>query len=167
MMTLRRTNLALLPLIAVLSGCAGSDSRYPSLAMRPFETAAPPAAVEPAPAPIRPLADPAQLAALMERAMAADTAFTGQQPTAAALARAASGQPVESNARARALVAMADLASKRGATSSVLADLDQLAAASATSFAPAQDIEAVRTRVAALVAGQDAAMTRLWEVIGS
>lgn len=166
-MTLRRTNLALLPLIAALSACAGSDNRYPSLAVRPFETAAPPAAEQPAPAPIRPLADPAQLAALMERAVAADTAFTGQQPAAAVLARAASGQPVESNARARALVAMADLASKRGATSAVLADLDQLVANSATSFAPAQDIEVARNKVAALVASQDAAMTRLWEVIGS
>lgn len=166
-MTLPRTNLALLPMIGMLCACAGSDGRYPSLAMRPFETAPPSSASEPAPAPNRPLADAAQLSALLDRAAAADRAFIDKQPAAATLARAAAGQPVESNARAAALVAMADLASRRGATSAVLADLDALAAESAASFAPAQDIEAARRTVAALVAGQEAAMTRLWTVIGS
>jgi hypothetical protein len=144
MMNLRRTNLALLPLIAMLPACAGSDSRYPSLAMRPFETAPSPVVAEPAPAANRPLADSAQLSALLDRALAADREFTGQQTAATALARDAAGQPVESNSRARALVAMADLAAKRGVTSAVLADLDALVVGSATSFAPAQDIEATR-----------------------
>lgn len=167
MMTLRRTTLALMALLALTSGCAGSDSRYPSLAMRPFETAPPAAPPEPDAAPNRPLADPSQLSALVDRAVAADRDFTGQQPAAAALARAAAGQPIESNARARALVAMADLAARRGATSAVLADLDQLVANSATTFAPGKEIEAAREQVLALVTRQDAAMARLWEVMGS
>jgi hypothetical protein len=158
---------ALLPLVAVLSACAAGDSRYPSLAMRPFETAPPPAGTAPAAEPTRPLADSAQLAALVSRAVSADAEFARQQTNAAQLARAAAGQSVESNARARALVAMADLAAKRGATSAVLADLDGLAANSAVTFAPAQEVEAARAQVLGLVTGQDAAMARLWDVIGT
>jgi hypothetical protein len=165
-MNVRRKIWVLLPLIAGLGACAGSDARYPSLAMRPFETAPPPPTPEPSAEPTRPLANPATLADLVARAVAADAAFTREQPAAAQLARAATGQLVESNARARALVAMADLAARRGTTTAVLADLDRLAADSAVTFAPAQDIEAARTQVAALVVGQDLAMQRLWEVMG-
>ena len=156
----------LLPLIAGLGACTGSDARYPSLAMRPFETAPPAPSAEPPAAPTRPLADSAALAELVARAVAADTAFARQRPAAAQLARAAAGQPVESNARARALVAMADLATRRGATTAVLADLDRLAADSAVTFAPAAGIEAARAQVAALVEEQDKAMARLWEDMG-
>lgn len=165
-MLVRQKNCLLVPLIAVLCACAGGDGRYPSLAMRPFETA-PPASPAPPPAePTRPLADAPQLAALAASAMRANDDFTRQQPVAAELARAAAGQNVESSARARALVAMADLAAKRGATSAVLADLDRLVADSAVSFAPAQEIEATRARVLAFVEEQDAAMAHLWEVMG-
>jgi hypothetical protein len=165
-MFVRRKNWVLLPLIAGLGACASSDARYPSLAMRPFETAPPPAEPEPPAEPTRPLAGPAALAELAARAVAANEAFTSQQPAASRFARAAFGQPVESNARAAALVAMADLAAKRGATTAVLAELDRLAADSAITFAPAQEIEATRSRVLTLVQGQDAAMARLWEEMG-
>ena len=158
---------ALLPLVAVLSACAAGDARYPSLAMRPFETAPPPADTAPAAQPTPPLADSAQLAALVSRAVSADAEFARQQTAAAQFARAAAGQSVESNARARALVAMADLAAKRGATSAVLADLDGLAANSAVTFAPAQEVEAARAQVLGLVTSQEAAMERLWGVMGS
>ncbi len=165
-MLVQRKICLLLPLIAGLCACAGADGRYPSLAMRPFETA-PPATPTPPPAePNRPLADPQQLAALSARAAKANDDFVRQQPVAARLASAAAGQSVESNARARALVAMADLAASRGATSAVLAELDRLVADSAVSFAPAGEIEATRARVLAFVEGQDAAMARLWEVMG-
>jgi hypothetical protein len=99
--------------------------------------------------------------------VSADAEFARQQTAAAQLARAAAGQSVESNARARALVAMADLAAKRGATSAVLADLDGLAANSAVTFAPAQEVEAARAQVLGLVTSQEAAMERLWGVMGS
>jgi hypothetical protein len=165
-MSENRKTFGPLALIAVLGACAGGDARYPSLAMRPFETAPPPADTAPPPEAIRPLAEAPQLAALVARADVAHGAFTRQQPAAAQLARAAAGQPVESNARARALVAMADLAARRGATSAVLAELDALVANSAASLAPAQDIETARAQVLAQVEGQDAAMARLWEVMG-
>jgi hypothetical protein len=162
----RRKICVLLALIAVLCACAGGDGRYPSLAMRPFETA-PPAPAAPAPAePTRPLAGAAQLTTLLARAVAANDSFTRQQPGAARLARGAAGQPVESNARAAALVAMADLAVQRAATSDVLAELDRLIADSAIAFAPAQEIEAARGDVLALVEAQDAAMAQLWEEMG-
>jgi hypothetical protein len=166
-MTFRQKILILLPLIAVLGACAAGDTRYPSLAMRPFETAPPPADTAPVGEPTRPLADGGQLATLISRAVSADAGFARQQAAATQLARAAAGQSVESNARARALVAMADLTAKRGATSAVLADLDGLAANSAVSFAPAQEIEIARAQVLALVNRQEAAMARLWEVMGS
>lgn len=165
-MLVRRKISALLPLIAALSACAAGDSRYPSLTMRPFETAPPPADPAPVGEPTRPLADSEQLATLISRAVSADAEFARQQPAATQLARAAAGQPVESNARARALVAMADLAAKRGATSAVLADLDGLAANSAVTFAPAQEIEVARAQVMALVNRQEEAMARLWGEMG-
>jgi hypothetical protein len=165
-MAQHRKILALVPLIAAVSACASSDTRYPSLAMRPFEKAPPAPATPPAAEPTRPLADPSQLSALVARAVGADAEFARQQSAAALLARAAAGQSVESNARARALVAMADLAAKRGATTAVLADLDQLAANSAVTFVPVAEVEAARTRVLGLVEAQDAAMARLWEDMG-
>jgi hypothetical protein len=164
-MLVRRKFPVLLPLIAGLCACAGADARYPSLAMRAFETApppAPPATFEP----IRPLVDAATLDTLVERAVAAENAFLRQQAVAEPLVRRAAGQPVESNARAAALVAMADLAAERGATSAVLADLDRLVAEAATTFAPTREIETARMQVLALVASQDATLTRLWEMMG-
>jgi hypothetical protein len=156
----------LLPLAAGLCACAGGGAGYPSLAMRPFETA-PPATPEPAPAgPNRPLADAGQLTRLVDRALAANTAFFRQQSAAARLARGAARQPLESNARAAALVAMAELAVQRAATSDVLAELDRLVAESAASLAPVEEIAAARARVLALVEAQDTVMARLWEELG-
>lgn len=166
-MSVRHKISCLLPLMAGLSACAASDARYPSLAMRPFETApVQPADPPPAPEPTRPAADPQVLAQLVARAEGAQGQFARIEPDAARLARAATGQGVESNTRAAALVAMADLAAQRGATSAVLAELELLEADSAATFAPTNEIVSAQTRVAGLVAGQDAAMARLWEVLG-
>lgn len=165
MSALRKIPVLLL-LIAGLGACASSNARYPSLAMRPFETAPPAATPQPPTEPVLPLAGAAALAELGARAFAANAAFNSQQPDAARRVRAAFGQPLESNAHAAALVAMADLAAKRAATSAVLAELDQLAADSAVSLAPTQDIEATRAQVTGLVKGQDAAMALLWQDLG-
>jgi hypothetical protein len=166
-MNARLKLFAIAGLMAGLSACAAGSDRYPSLALRPFETA-PPAAPAAKPAePIRPLIDDAGLAAILSRASSAHVAFTGKEAAALRLARASAGQSIESNARAAALVAMADLASARGTTATVLAELDDLAARSATNFAPTQGIDAARAQVTALVAAEDAAMAQLWEVMGS
>jgi len=164
-MNARLKLLVIACLMPSLAACAGGEGRYPSLALRPFETAppAPPTAV---PAePIRPLVDEAALSALLARATSAHAAFTGKQAEAQQLARAAAGQSIESNTRAAALVTMADLAAQRGATSAVLAELDLLAVQSAASFAPTQDIDDARAKVLGLIEGQDIAMARLWAVL--
>lgn len=155
-------------LIAALSACAGGDGRYPSLALRPFETTTAAASAAPEPAePIRPVASSAAIAALRDKADSAHAAFIRQQPATERLARAAAVQPGESTARAAALVAMADLSAQRGAVAIVLADLDLLAADAATTFAPAAEIEVARAAVLALIASEDAALAQLWESMES
>lgn len=163
------TRYAALGLLAGLSACAGSGDRYPSLALRPFETGeAPPS---PPPAPIVVATAPAigagEIAALRGRAAAAHAAFQRQQPVAARLARAAAGQSVESNTRAQALVALAELTSLRSNTAGVLADLDLHAVNAATALRPDPALEMAQSEAAALVASEDAALVRLWEVMGS
>jgi hypothetical protein len=160
-------NLGLAGLLAGLCACAGPDGRYPSLAMRPFETAAP-ATPAPAPAgPIRPVATATEITALVERAKAAHRAFTAQQDEAEHRARAAAGQGIENNARAAALVAMADLSSQRGATSTVLADLDLLVVEAASRFTSDPALDSARAEVAALLAEEDAVIAKFWEVMES
>ncbi len=165
-MHMRRKILGLLPLIAAVGACAGSDTRYPSLVMRPFEIAPPPSGPTLPVEPVRPIVDDAALAAMVGQAATANANFVRQETAAARLARAAAGRPIESDARAAALVAMADLAALRGTTTTVLAELDQLVVTAATTFAPVQEIEVARTQVLAMVAEQNAAIERLWETLG-
>ncbi len=166
-MDVKLKKLAVLGLLAALSACAADNGRYPSLALRPFETGAAPVSTAPETvAPIRPLTSPATIAALRGRAQSAHAAFLAQESATAPLARAASGQSVETNARAAALVAMADLSTKRGATSAVLADLDLLTVDAATALSADPALSATQAEVAALLAREDAAMARLWEAMG-
>lgn len=160
-------HLGLLGLISTLAACAGGDGRYPSLALRPFETGVTAPEPEPAPAPIRTLEQQAALAALAARADSAHAAFISQQAATEPLARAARGLSAENNTRARALVAMAELSTKRSATAAVLADLDAIAAKAATSLAADPALGAAQVRIAALVTSEDAVLARLWEVMGS
>lgn len=159
--------LGLAGLTTVLCACGSADGRYPSLALRPFETAPAPLPVSAPDAPIRSIASDAAIAALVGRANAAHGVFTGQQAEAERFARAAAGQSIESNARARALVTLASLSSQRGATSAVLADLDLLVVQAASALAPYPAIASARAEVAALVESEDATMARLWETMGS
>jgi len=159
--------LGLLPFTVLLAACAGGSDRYPSLAMRPFENGAAVATPEPPAPPLRPVTAPARLAELRAAAAAADRAFADREPDAARLARAAAGLPFESDARAAAMVAMADLDSKRATTAGTLAALDSLAAEAATALSPDPGVVAAQGEVAALVARQDAAIARLWEVMGT
>lgn len=153
-------------LAAALGGCAGDSDAYPSLAMRPFETGT--VAVPPAPpAPIRPATPPTRVAQLRAAGTAAHADFVAQEPSAARLARAAAGQPIESNARAAALVALADLDAKRAVTASTLAAVDALAAEAAGALAADPALGAVQGEIAALLANEDEAIARLWEVMGS
>ena len=160
--------LGLLPLAALLSGCAAGAGTYPSLAMRPFETgAAPVSASGPPPAPIRPATPAARIAEMRSAAASSDSAFSARESDAARLPRAAAGQPFESDARAAAMVALADLDSKRAATAGTLATLDGLAVEAAAALSPDPAVVAAQSDVAALLARQDASIARLWEIMGS
>lgn len=160
-------NCAVLGLLAALAGCAANNERYPSLALRPFETGAVPVAAAQPAAPIRPVISAETLGALRSKAMAAHSAFLSRETAAAPIIRAGMGRSIESNARAAALVALAELSSQRGATSAVLADLDQLAVDAATALATDPAITAAQTDVAALLARQDDGIARLWEKLGT
>lgn len=160
--------LALLPIAALLSACAGGKDQYPSLALRPFETGAVPLGGPPrATAPTRPATPAARIAELRAAAAASQDAFAARENDAARLARAAAGQPFESNARATAMVALAELDSKRAATAGTLASLDSLAAEAASALSPDPALAGAQAEVAALLARQDATIARLWGVMGS
>lgn len=162
-----RNPLAFGLLAAVLSGCAGDKGDYPSLALRAFERGeAVPVPASPPP-PIRPPSSSGQLADLIADASAAEKAFLAAEGDAARLARAASGQSAESNARTAALVALADLDVQRARTALALAGIDSLAAEAATALAPDPAVMSAQSRIADVLAGQDATITRLWGVMGS
>jgi hypothetical protein len=64
------------------------------------------------------------------------------------------------------MVALADLDSKRAATAGTLATLDSLAAEAATALSPYPGVVTAQGEVAAQLARQDAAIARLWGVLG-
>jgi hypothetical protein len=154
-------------LLAATTACTSGGHAYPSLALRPYEAGTAVSPPAPPPPPNRPATAPARLAELRAAAATQDTAFTAREPDALRLARAAAGQPFESAARASAMVAMADLNSKRAATAGTLAALDVLAAEAATALSPDPGVVAAQNDIAAMLARQDAAIARLWEVMGS
>lgn len=151
--------------LAGLAACAGGDGTYPSLAMRTFESAPPPAADAPA-APIRPVTAPARLAELRGAAAAAHRAFLAREGEAAQLARAAAGQPFESSARAAAMIALADLDAQRGKTAGALAAIDELVADAAGALSPDPALVSAQGEVAATLASEDRTITQLWNVLG-
>lgn len=151
---------------AGLSACAGGDTTYPSLAIRPVESGIAPDTAA-TPAPIRPATPAARIAELRKAAADADAAFTARAVEAERLARAAAGQPFESNARAAAMVALADLDAQRGKTAGALAALDALAAEAAAALSPDPAVTALQSEVAAVLAREDAGIARLWEVMGT
>jgi glucose/arabinose dehydrogenase len=161
-----KNTLGVVLLVAVLTGCATDAGRYPSLAMRPFESG--PAPETPAPPQvIRPATPAARLAELRGAATASHAAFLAREDDAGRLVRSAAGQPFESASRAAALVALADLDSKRGATAGTLAALDTLAAEAAAALSPDPALSQTQTEVAALLAREDEGIARLWKAMGS
>lgn len=146
--------------VVCLAGCVGDNSRYPSLALRDFETRPAPAASGVAGAgdaqtPIPMAASAAQIGAIMTAAETAIAGFSRLQPIAANMVRQARGQSMESDARARAMVALADLNSQRSATYVHLGDLDQLAATGTAQYQRTDAIDAARSELAEEIARQD------------
>lgn len=165
-MRAKLTKSALLSLLGVgLVACAGGDGTYPSLAMRPFESAPTPEAEAPA-APIRPATPPARLAELRGAAASAHSAFVAGEGEAARLARAAAGQPFESSARAAAMIALADLDAQRGKTAGALAALDELVADAGAALSPDPALVSAQDEIAATLASEDRTIAQLWNVLG-
>jgi hypothetical protein len=113
-------------LALLLSGCAGGQASYPSLARRPIESA--PVAQ---PAPPMPVVAPdpaldAQVAKLSAQAQSGQSAFDARYAVADKLARAASGAAVSSEAWVAAQQAISALESARNESVSALASLDTL-----------------------------------------
>ncbi len=165
MNTIWKTSVSLALVLAAMPGCAADSTRYPSLALRPFETGA--ASPAPAPEPIRRVVLPGQWAEVLAAAKASHAAFLSQEAEVERLARAARGQSVGSNAHGTALVALADLDTRRAATAGTLAQIDALAAEAATALADDPALTAAQTDIAALLTREDAGLSRLWEMIGS
>jgi hypothetical protein len=151
-----------------LTGCASTAGRYPSLALRDFETRPQEASAAGAiaPQPLPPPVDPARIAAIRSAAQTAFGGFTRQQDDTAAMVSRARGQSIETDARSRALAALAELSSLRSATFVQLGDLDLLAANTAIEFGVTEDIDAARREVLAMVDQQDKVLGTLWLEMG-
>src|SRR5690606_5480715 len=109
-----------------LSGCAGTQQGYPSLAKRAVEDA-PMAQVTPPSVPVAAdAALKAQLGKLSAQAQAGKTAFDNAYPSADRATQAARGAPVSSDGWIAAQVLVSSLESARNDSVSALASLDTL-----------------------------------------
>ena len=165
-MPFRITTLAGLAAL-LLTGCAASNDRYPSLAVRDAERVTgeftPAYMDDPAPTYTT---DRRRIGDALEQARTAHGQFTQAQPGVLGLARAASGRGNDSDARAQALSAMAELTTLRGQTVMALSDLDRLEAEAATLYADLSDIREAQVYVAGLVGEQDAALDSVARAMG-
>jgi hypothetical protein len=146
-----------LPLFAVLAACAGDQSEYPSLDIRPAERAS--GTMQPPPA--EPLLTPPpsatldRLAQLTRDAEASHKAFLGQVAGTRLAITAGRGAAVGSDAWARAEAALADVRAARAKTMASLADLDRLFVDAGTQGQATDRIGAARDRVEGLLASED------------
>lgn len=164
-MRLLRTSVIGLAALS-LAACAGSASRYPSLALRDVEKqdgiARGPSIPVAEPAPI----DVSRINALRSDAQTAHDRFMRQRPNAAALVARGRGQATESDARGRALVAIADLTAIRSATFVPLSELDRMAADTAVDYGNTAPVAAAQAAVLAMIAEQDRSLGELWGALG-
>jgi len=157
---MRATRL-LTSFVLLLSGCAGPQQGYPSLARRPAENAP---TADPAPPPAPAMSDPAldsELARMTAQVDAGAAAFDKAHATAERAARAANGAAVSSEAWVAAQSAISALESARSDSVSALASLDTLyvdrenAVADGTARSGAEAIAAVRSRALNIVDSQN------------
>ncbi|SCW88786.1 hypothetical protein SAMN02927924_03696 [Sphingobium faniae] len=144
-----------------LSGCAGTQQGYPSLAKRAIE-GAPMAEVAPPPAPATPdAALKAQVEKLSVQAQAGRTAFDQAYPAADRATQAARGAAVSSDAWVAAQVTISTLETARNDSVSALASLDTLYVERSNAIAEgkeqggADEIDAARATALTIVDGQN------------
>lgn len=177
-MIAKRPPLFVLPAsMLLLSACATDHARYPSLARRDVErvvgTAQPANPAEPMTT--TPARTPAgldqRLAAIDADARAAHAEFLRRAAAAQSRARAAGDAAQGSLRWSDAIVAISDVESARSETMFSLAELDSMLATGAVAQADTgadqglPQIAALREKVAALVAEQDAALVALTDPI--
>lgn len=143
---------------AILSACAGSGDRYPSLAIRDAERQTGVTQPVQPPTPVGPVASDEEIAAILASARDADAAFREARPGVSRLAEAARGLGVESNAYSNAAAAIATLSSLRGETVAALGRLDELETEAATTFAPVEEIRTAQREIEGMIAQQSAAL---------
>lgn len=161
-----KTVYRLVPILALASvaACTTPGGDYPSLAQRPAEriegTFTPDTAEPAPPPPILPSADlAARLDQLRRDAEAAHAEFRANTPAAERLVRAGGGTASDSWAAAQ--VALADLDSIRSRATVALADLDTLWVDTTLEAGPREAVGSVRDAIEALVAEEDAVLSRL------
>jgi alkanesulfonate monooxygenase SsuD/methylene tetrahydromethanopterin reductase-like flavin-dependent oxidoreductase (luciferase family) len=152
-----------------LTACSTAGS-YPSLAYRPVERTAMPAAAEPAPPPIQ--LPPAtadlttRIGGLVAAAQASDKQFAAKRPAADRAVAAAARAARTSDSWISAQVAVSALQASRDTTVAALADLDSLYAdarqAEPVEESPsAKAIDTARDQVQALLNGQNDVISAL------
>lgn len=153
-------------LALTVGGCASTDGRYPSLAIRDAERAQ--GTLTPSP-PEQPavvgITDLDGLMAPLVRARKIDAEFAAQKDEVNALILASSGLGPDDDRRARALIGYAELTSLRGQTALALSDLDQLEAAAAIQFKRPKDINDLQASIQRMLAQQDEALDSLSETL--
>ncbi|BAV64375.1 hypothetical protein [Sphingobium cloacae] len=144
-----------------LSGCAGAQQGYPSLAKRAVE-GAPIAEVAPPPAPVAAdAALKARVEKLSAQAQAGRAAFDRAYPAADRAAQAARGAPVSSDAWVSAQIAISGLETARNDSVSALASLDTLYVERSNAIAEgkeqggAEEVDAARAAALSIVDGQN------------
>lgn len=163
----RNFGMFLLAPAAILSGCAASSDKYPSLANRDFERSpqteepAASAATTPAASFAISSATLASLNSARGRAQSAHNTFLSALPAARSKVSAARGSGPNSNGWAEAQVALADLISKRSQTAIHLGDVDALIADTAIAAKGEDYPRSIQNEVAAMLASQDRSIAQL------
>lgn len=153
-----------LPLIAGTAACASSSQTYPSLDIRDFERESGTLGTADsggADTPSIPAVPASDLAALETQAETAHAAFMAAVPTARRKVRAGAAAPFTSNAWGDAQIALSDLDAKRSLTAITLGDLDLLYAEQAVALNSAENVDAVRAKVTAMLRAEDVILAEL------
>lgn len=157
-------------LLALLTGCAATSDRYPSLAIRDVERAQ--GHFTPVPGPVQMPEIPAvpvpvdgdlatQLTQIDRRAEQSHQAFLAGVPSASRLASRASGAKIGSDAWASAQIALAGLDSARSDTAIALADLDTVQIARTIASEDAGAVDQIRDKILTLISQEDAKLAQL------
>jgi len=148
--------------ITMLTGCAASSGKYPTLEIREAErvsgTFGVPAAIKPAPLPA---SDARSLPEIEAAARTAHMKFGQSLPAARSTIDAAHGTDPSSNDWAAAQIALADIESLRSDTAIALAELDLLYAQTTLRFEQREAVGRIQQAVERLIAEEDAALTEL------